>query len=433
MARGLLSTLVACAVALGTPARAEAQGKKKVEIVTEPEGATVYLNLKEDGALCTTPCNVSVPVGSHTLIIELENYTSLLENVDVGKRDKKPKFTFKLEAASGTILVKGPRGAEISIDDKPRGSAPARIEIEPGTHKVVLLVDDREVHSESVELENGGEVTVEGKRFVEPADPGPDIDDTDPLNPTPTEEPEKPGPPRAGPILAVSALVTVGFRNFKYENPMGELKPETEAGQVLVGPYVEVYPGTLLGVKALRGLALIVHYGHGANSQPVLDENEMETGLSTYWRTFQVSARHRWLLGDLASLEVGAGYVRDIHRFNATDASQLVQVPDADYSSVRIGGRASVKLAKLEPFVAAENRIVVSGKGFGDRFNNPSATGLKLGGGVLLHAGKLFFTVEASYTRYAWTFGAGNPMAGFSASGATDAFTNVGGSLGYEL
>lgn len=433
MARGLLSTLVACAVALGaTPAWAQA--KKKVEIVTEPEGAIVYLNLKEDGALCTTPCNVSVPVGSHTLIIELENYTSLLEAIDVGKKDKKPKFSYKLEAASGTILVKGPRGAEISIDDKPRGSAPARIEIEPGTHKVVLLVDDKEVHSESVELENGGEVTIEGKRFVEPVDTGPDIDETDPLNPPLIEEPETPGPPRAGPILSISALVTVGFRNFKYAEPTGDLRPETEAGQVLVGPYVEFYPGTLAGIASLRGLALVLRYGYGANSQSVLDANNMETGLSTYWSTIQVGARQRWTLGGMASLEIGAGYVRDIHRFNvAADATvPVTQVPDADYSSVRIGGRASVQLAKLEPFVAAENRIVVSGKGFADRFPSPSATGIKLGGGVVLHAGKLFFTLEASYTRYSWTFGAGNVM-GVSASGATDAFTNFGGSLGYEL
>jgi hypothetical protein len=432
MARGLLSTLVACAVALGaSPALAQGKGaKKKVEIVTEPEGATVYLNLKEDGALCTTPCNVNVPVGSHTLIIELENYTALLENIDVGKKDKKPKFSYKLEAASGMILVKGPRGAEITIDEKPRGTAPARIEIEPGTHKLVLTIDDKEVHSETVELENGGEVTVEGKRFVEPADTT-DTDPSDPLDPV-VDKPEEPSTPRAGPILSVSALLTVGFRNFKFENPTGDLKPETEAGQVLVGPYVEIYPGTLAGVKALRGLALIVHYGHGANSQPVLDENNMDTGLSTYWRTFQVGARHRWYLGDMASVEIGAGYVRDIHRFNATDSTELDQVPDADYSSVRIGGRASVILAKLEPFVAAENRIVVAGKGFGDRFSNPSATGLKLGGGVLLHAGKLFFTVEASYTRYSWTFGVGQTM-GFSASGASDAFTNFGGSVGYEL
>ncbi len=410
--------------------QAAAEAKKKVDITTTPPGAQVYLNLKEDGPVCTTPCTVSVPVGATPIIIELENYQSLLEELSVEKKEKTPKRAYTLEPAVGVILVKGPRGAVIKVNDAEWSStAPARIEIQPGDHVVILEVNGKEVFSEAVSVENGGEVSLEGPRGGGGGDDqetpggldglgvGPDVVDTVP----------PPKAPRTLPIVTVQLVMDVGFRSFEYDQPGMGLAPEKESGQVLVGPLVEFYPGTLLGMKPLRGLALLGRYGHGLNSQPVIDANGDTLGASTYWRTIELSLRQRWAIGRTATVEVSGGYVRDLYRFEG-NVAEIINLPDAEYGALRIGARLGLRLGSLEPYLAAENRIVLDGGPLADRFNNPSANGIRGALGAAMRFGAVDVRLEGSLARYTWTFGPGGM---FEASGATDQITKLTAAIAY--
>ncbi|MDQ3366349.1 MAG: PEGA domain-containing protein, partial [Myxococcota bacterium] len=156
--RGLLSIAVVTAltgVAVAAP-------KRKVKIESEPAGATIYLNAKEDGPVCTTPCSFDAPVGDTPLIIELEDHKQLFENLSVPAKKAIATLKFKLEPALGTINVTGPAGARITVDDEDKGKAPARIEVGAGSHNVKLTLNGKQLASEFIDVPVNGEVDVAG-------------------------------------------------------------------------------------------------------------------------------------------------------------------------------------------------------------------------------------------------------------------------------
>src|SRR5204863_3257533 len=177
-----------------------------------------------------------------------------------------------------------------------------------------------------------------------------------------------------------------------------------EGGQVLIGPIVEVFPGSLAGVPALRRLAVLVRFAFGVNSQQVKLEDGMATSARTFWRAFEVSVRHRWTIGNLATFEVGGGYVRDQYQFSG-NATDIMRVPDADYRSLMIGARVSFLIGKVEPYFSFENRLVMSGGALQNRFDNTSANGLRGVLGVEAKFGAVRVGVTGAYNRYTWTLG----------------------------
>src|SRR5262249_61749524 len=111
------SVLVACLVVLAKVGVAMAGGKtSKVTIETDPPGAKVYFGLKEDGAVCTTPCTVDAPIGETPIIVEAENRRPVIENLVVPRKTARPmKVHYTLEPAVGTLIVDGGSGGRVEI------------------------------------------------------------------------------------------------------------------------------------------------------------------------------------------------------------------------------------------------------------------------------------------------------------------------------
>jgi len=220
----------------------------KVTIETDPPGAKVYFNLKEDGEVCTTPCTIDAPIGETPLIIEAENRRAIIENLVVPKKTARPmKVSFKLEAALGTLVVEGGAGATIKIDDEDHGKAPRRLDdLQAGAHHVVLERDGKKIYDDFVEIEIGHEATV--TPAIASAAPTNLLDDAPAITATRVAASPLGAPP--APAIAVTAAVDAGFRQFTYKNNQSPLiqRDDTEAGQVLIGPIVEVWPTTLLGL-----------------------------------------------------------------------------------------------------------------------------------------------------------------------------------------
>ncbi len=421
--------LLAAVLVAGTAALAVAGPKKKVQIDTTPTGAQVYLNAIEDGVLCSTPCSIDADVGETTLIVDLVGHKPVIDVFTINKKDKGLKKSYKLVATLGKIIVTGPRGAAVAVDDEDKGKAPVEIEVPAGTHAVVMTLNSKQIYGQAVEVTAGDEVNVEGSTKT--------VAEAPPIKEDPEIEAKpairKPGvsKPRAGSIISVGAAFTVGFRDFTYKNPdpMDEtLTPESEGGQVLAGPVIELWPGTLAGVRALRGLALVVRYQHKLNSQTVVKMDKTPTDATTYWRSFEVSLRQRWMIKQKGTLEVGAGFVKDDYTF-AGNVNDIRLVPDAAYQAIRIGGRASLLLGKLEPYLLAENRIVLSGGALEKRFSDgASANGLRGALGASVSFGSIGARLEGSFTRYNWTFKR-NDAGG--ADGASDTIKLVSLVVGY--
>jgi hypothetical protein len=433
--------LAAALVLLAAAGEAHAQ-KREVLIESDPPGADVYLNSKDDGSLCKTPCTIKAPIGEQIVIVEIANHVSLVESLLVPKRGRTSVMRFKLQRAVGTIIVKGPEGARIRIGDADKGKAPAKLEVDAGPQTITLTLNGKQVLQDLIEVEPDQEVIVRGKDIATaPARPDPPDGDPPDGDPPPpdgdiTKEAPKPRPPR-GAFIAISGLVDVGFRSFTYENPVGDGDPTTpdllanekERGQVIAGPMIEVWPGTIAGVRALRGLAFLVRYQLPINKQPVTGGGIMGP-TTTFWQSLEISARHRWTFRK-GTIEVGAGFVRDQHQFNTSD-TDLKFVPDADYRMIRIGARASALLGTVEPYLAAENRIVMSG---GDVMENrftlgANANGLRGALGINAKLGPLQARLEGSFTRYSWNFSADTGDM-FQATGAVDSIMMISTGLSY--
>jgi hypothetical protein len=425
---------IGVAICFATATAIAAPRKVKVRVESDPEGAAVYLNTKESGAVCTTPCFVDVALGDEvSLIVEKERFEPAFEPVPVQRiaPRKQVVVTVKLEAAVGYVVVEGPgvaKGATIQIDGTNVGVAPKRVEVESGAHLIsVTSTSGSSLYDGSVELVAGEEKTITPASVAAAAESPSTTPATDP----PTTETHKHvdvASPRNR-FVMLSVAGDVAFRSFSYDNvTKGDLRDETESGQVLVGPVVEVWPTELLGIGFLRGLSVMGRLQFGANNQVV--SGAMISGpTTTFWRSFELSVRQKWTFADSFGVEIGAGYVRDQFEFNGL-ASDVAQVPDTDYKAIRIGGKFSMLLGSVEPYVAAENRIVLNGGDLADRLRSPTTSGLHGSLGIAVTMGWLIARLEGSLTQYSWTF---KPEPGDmnQATGASDVISSAGLTLGF--
>lgn len=434
-----MARVLAAALLVTWVGSADAGPKRKVPIETEPAGALVYLGEVESGPVCeATPCSVTLPVGEQTLIIELAGHQRVYTSVIVPKRGKIKPSSFKLEKSVGTIVVEGPRGATVTVDDVDQGKAPVKIEVTAEAHRVVISMNARTLHEGYVEVGAGEELEVTVSRVAGGggSDSDPDPDDDDAIDEQPDDDA---GAVRAAVVarpartkyLRVSAAIDVGFRQFSYVNVQtpNTLREESEAGQVLGGPVVELWPGAMAGVRALRGLSLLGRFQFNLNSQPVVGNGIMDE-TSTYWQSLEVSLRHHWQLGDTLGVEVGAGYAQDRHQFNGFPGD-IRLLPDVNYQAMRLGARVSAKLGALEPYLTVENRFVFAAGKLEERFVRGDVTGLRGAIGVSAQLGKLSARVEARATRYSWEFDY-MPTSEFRADSATDAIQQIQLAVGYE-
>ncbi len=435
--------LVACLVASATGRAAAGPGQgnpktSKVTIETDPPGAKVYFNVKEDGEVCTTPCTVDAPIGETPIIVEAENRRAIIENLVVPRKTARPlRVSYKLKPAYGSIVIEGSDGATIKIDERVQGTAPRRFdEILAGAHHVVLEKDGKKLYDEFVEVEVDADAPVSVPRAAEPAAP---VAPPSAAVATVHEEPDR---PRGAPIAAVAAATDIGFRQFTYNNNLtpARQRDDHEGGEVLTGATVELWPTTLLHLGALPGLSLYGRFQIGVNPQRVTVRDSMTgavtpTSLTTSWRSLEVSVHQRWTLANAGTVEVGAGYTSDRYQFTSDGSmdgdAQRAMVPDAAYRAVRIGGRASLLLGRLEPYITAENRLVLSGGQMASRYSvSTSVNGVQGALGAVVHLGRFEVRTEASLQLYSWTFRYDNSDAD-KADGGSDLIERIGLTVGY--
>lgn len=112
------------------------EDKTLVSFESTPPGAAVIFDGKP---LCqATPCSRSVPIGSHTVELLLENYVPLKSREDLTGSSR--TILKELSADFGTLsITTTPPGLEILVDQVSHGAGPIiNLKLKPGVHEVLV-------------------------------------------------------------------------------------------------------------------------------------------------------------------------------------------------------------------------------------------------------------------------------------------------------
>jgi outer membrane receptor protein involved in Fe transport len=112
-----------------------------IRIVTEPPGATVYIDRRDLGPRGSSPRTLGLAPGKYKVIAELPNYepaeSAVIEAPLGGETVVSLKLVPKLEGLTGNLVVNADeRGALIEVDGHPRAFTPAIVNLPAGAHVV---------------------------------------------------------------------------------------------------------------------------------------------------------------------------------------------------------------------------------------------------------------------------------------------------------
>lgn len=453
---------------------------RKVVIDTEPSGASVYVGEKEAGVSGVTPVTLELPVGDNVVIIELDNFVPKFETVTVPKGKGKPmKVTYKLERGVGALVFTtdaASKGAKVLIDDEEAGTAPGRIEVPAGMHRVALVSKGKTIFDEDIIVGAGAEEAViattpkaaaaatgtasgkdgkdgkgkggkggkgkggkgkggAGKEAGEDGDAPRDREPPEDVLASPAEsdpkevalrDEEDPGGdavavrdtvevaraerPAGPPRYRVAPFVELGYRYLDYDDAQTTNLPALrQRGTVLFGARVEVQP-----LRSLPGLKVMAAGGHGLPQVLTTSRGQAD---AIWWRG-EAEVSYRLGLGKRWGVTALGGYGMSRFKFNGQGGSEAL-VPAAFYNVVRLGAGFGYRHDWLDAMVQVENRPVLGGGKFTDRFRSASADGLAARLTVLSTFRRFFTRLDGNFARYAWRFSSDQDDS-YRADGATD-------------
>ena len=114
-----------------------------LEVVTDPPGATVYLNRKDLGAHGASPRVLGLAAATYKVIVELSGYETATSNDVAIAVGTKTKVELKLVPILATVSIVGAgvEGAEVHVDAasaQPECVAPCTVKLLPGKHTLYL-------------------------------------------------------------------------------------------------------------------------------------------------------------------------------------------------------------------------------------------------------------------------------------------------------
>jgi serine/threonine protein kinase len=134
------------------PAKAAASGS--VQIVSVPPGATVVVD--NDPALtCTTPCNLNLPVGRHTLMASLDSFR---RTPKIFNLPQEPTVSLTLERMMGRLSVRTqPPGATIYVNGEARAEkTPAMFSLPAGKYRIAVVREGLPKQEDEIVVRDGG-------------------------------------------------------------------------------------------------------------------------------------------------------------------------------------------------------------------------------------------------------------------------------------
>jgi hypothetical protein len=129
-------------------------GSGGVQIFSSPPGATVVID--NDPALtCTTPCNLNLPAGRHTLAASLDGYRRAPKIFNLPQESS---MSLNLERMTGRLSVRTtPPGATIYVNGEPRPEkTPAIFSLAAGKYRIAVVKEGLPKQEDDIVVRDGG-------------------------------------------------------------------------------------------------------------------------------------------------------------------------------------------------------------------------------------------------------------------------------------
>lgn len=134
-----------------------------LRVVTEPPGATIFINRRDLGPRGVTPRNLAFPPGRYRVLAELDGYEPAESSEVQATLGQETLVTLRLNRIVGTLRVEGEDGASVYIDrsDAPlAGRVPCDIVLPPGRHRIFVAREGYATTEQEVEVRARETVTV---------------------------------------------------------------------------------------------------------------------------------------------------------------------------------------------------------------------------------------------------------------------------------
>jgi hypothetical protein len=126
-----------------------------IEVITDPPGATLYIDRKDLGSRGETPLSLGVGRGQYRVLIEMDGYEPVISAPMAVTAGDRRKIELTLNSVLGGVSVEGTAGAEIRVDreDGPaRARVPAKIPLRPGLHRLFVSAPGKKTREVPVEV-----------------------------------------------------------------------------------------------------------------------------------------------------------------------------------------------------------------------------------------------------------------------------------------
>lgn len=229
-----------------------------LRVVSNPPGASVFIDNRAQGAHGTTPFQNAVATGEHRIWIDKPGYGLEERRVQVGVGEDVVVNVDLARTQEGRLrIVANQRGASVYVDDRPVGTVPLEHELPPGAHVVRVEAEGMEDWQGTVYI-NAGQVTPVRVRLNE-------------------------APSQAGAYVTTGfavALVAGGIVMGVLSNGVeDEILEERDAGRLssddprlLEGQLLAVGADVSFGLGALLGILAVYYFasGSGEGSQATI-------------------------------------------------------------------------------------------------------------------------------------------------------------------
>ncbi len=118
-----------------------ASGVAVLRVITDPPGATVYLDRKDLGSRGSTPRALGLGAGRHKVLVELAGYEPALRDEVELRVGSETKVELKLVPIFGLVRIEGEVGGQVRVDSEDAAVAcviPCQLSMTPGSHVLVV-------------------------------------------------------------------------------------------------------------------------------------------------------------------------------------------------------------------------------------------------------------------------------------------------------
>ena len=128
-----------------------------VEIVTDPPGATIFVDRRDLGPRGQSPRTLALEPGEHRILVEAPGWRPGVSNPVVLELGQTATARISLAQVLGDVRVEGsPAGAEVRIDEEDgpiAGTLPAALSLSPGAHVLIVSDEGRRTVRQTVQVD----------------------------------------------------------------------------------------------------------------------------------------------------------------------------------------------------------------------------------------------------------------------------------------